>query len=71
INYLAIKYGLNLFTVAPSKKDESEYKKYINDVKLADNGNLSALKERLRKVVRMDAIDFSSSKLGPSASVRE
>jgi len=70
-NYLALKYGLNLFTIAPAKKNESEYKKYCNDLKLADNGNLSSIKERVRSVMHVNADGFSSTKLGPSASVRE
>lgn len=70
-NYLALKYGLNLFSVAPSKKNEHDYRKYCSELKFADEGNLTHIKERIRDVLCASAGGISSSKLGPSASVRE
>ena len=69
VNYLALKYNLHLFEIAPSKKDEQAYRKYIKALKLADNGDLMLIRERIRNILYVSADGISSSKLGPSASV--
>ncbi|MEI6079943.1 MAG: Fic family protein [bacterium] len=70
-NYLALRQDLPLFTVAPSKKDEKAYKKYLKDLKLADNGDLIPLKERIRSVLYISRDCISTIRLGPSASVTD
>lgn len=70
-NYLGLKYGTCLFSIAPLKTDEASYNKFIRDLKKADNGDLSPIKERIRNVLYISSGSLSSSKLGPSASVRD
>ncbi|MCX6112826.1 MAG: Fic family protein, partial [Proteobacteria bacterium] len=71
VNYLALKQDLPLFTIAPSKKDEKNYRKYIKELKLADAGDLIPIKERIRTVLYISADGISTIKLGPSASVTD
>lgn len=71
VNYLGLKYGTCLFSVAPAKTDKVGYKKYCRDLKIADKGDLSPIKERIRNVIFISSDSLCSSKLGPSASVRE
>jgi len=68
-NYIALKYDLPMFEVAPSTKDETLYKKYLKALKLADTGDLSLVRERIRNVLSNSASGISTSKLGPSGSV--
>lgn len=70
-NYLGLKYGTCLFSIAPQKSNELAYKKFCRDLKKADKGDLSLIKERIRNVVFISSDSLCSSKLGPSASVRE
>jgi len=69
VNYLALKYDLHLFEIAPSKKDEQSYSKYLKALKTADKGDLRLIREKIRNVLHMSADGISSSKLGPSASM--
>jgi fido (protein-threonine AMPylation protein) len=68
-NYLALKYDLHLFEIAPTTKDEQLYKKYLRALKVADTGDISILREMIRNVLYKSADGISTSKLGPSASV--
>jgi fido (protein-threonine AMPylation protein) len=69
VNYLALKYDLHLFEIAPSPKDEQAYKKYLRALKVADTGDVSSLKGMIRSVLNVSANGISRSPLGPSASV--
>ncbi len=69
VNYLALKYGLHLFEIAPSAKDEQGYKKYLRALKVADTGDVSALKGIIRSILHVSADGIPTSPLGPSASV--
>jgi fido (protein-threonine AMPylation protein) len=69
VNYLALKYDLHLFEIAPSHKDEQAYKKYLRALKVADTGDVSVLKGMIRSVLHVSADGISTSPLGPSASV--
>jgi len=71
VNYLGLKYGTCLFNIAPSKKDEVSYKKFCKDLELADRGNILPIKERIRSVMFISSDSLCSSKLGPSASVKD
>jgi fido (protein-threonine AMPylation protein) len=69
VNYIALKYDLPMFEVAPSAKDEHVYKKYLKALKVADTGDLSLVRERIRNVLSNSVSGISTSKLGPSGSV--
>jgi fido (protein-threonine AMPylation protein) len=69
VNYLALKYDLHLFEIAPSPKDEQAYRKYLRTLKVADTGDVSLLKGMIKNVLYTSADGISSSALGPSASV--
>lgn len=71
VNYLALRQDMTLFTIAPSKKDEKNYKKYLKELELADAGDLVPLKERVRTVLYISVDGISTIKLGPSASVTD
>ena len=68
-NYLGLRQNLPLFCVAPSKKDLKSYRKYIRDLKTADQGDLLPLKERIRGVLYFNDQTDTSIDLGPSATV--
>ncbi len=67
-NYLGLKYGTCLFYIAPLKTDEIAYKKFCRELKAADRGDITPIKERIRNVMFISSDSLYSSKLGPSAS---
>jgi fido (protein-threonine AMPylation protein) len=71
VNYLALKQDLPLFAIAPSKKDDKTYKKYLAELKTADDGDLTPLKERIRSVLYISRDGISTLRLGPSATVTD
>jgi fido (protein-threonine AMPylation protein) len=62
VNYLALRFGYIMFDVMP--KDSSKLEDYKNDLKLADKGNLTKIRERIEK-----EIFFKNEELGPSGYV--
>jgi fido (protein-threonine AMPylation protein) len=71
VNYLALKQDLPLFVIAPAKKEEKAYKKYLKELRSADEGDLMPLKERIRSVLYISKDGISTLRLGPSATVTD
>lgn len=71
MNYLALKQNLPIFIISPSKKDLKPYRKYIKELKAADNGDLIPLKERIRSLLYINSASSSDIDLGPSATVSD
>ena len=70
-NYLGLKCGTCFFNIAPVKTDDVAYKKFCRELELADDGDNTSIKERLRSIIFISTDSLSYSKLGPSASVKE
>ena len=71
MNYLALKQNIPIFSLAPSRKDTKSYRKYIKDLKAADQGDLVAIKERIRGALYVNSESLADVDLGPSATVSD
>ena len=71
MNYLALKQNIPIFSLAPSRKDTKSYRKYIKDLKVADEGDLVAIKERIRGALYVNSESLADVDLGPSATVSD